>query len=180
MEFIGKMTKIVEEKLESLLQEGRYKNLHNIIHHGSTSIMNHCVNVAETSYKLKNKFRIKLNEDELIQGALLHDYFLYDWHEKGDWHCIHGFTHPKKAMLNAIADYNIDKRVQHIIKVHMFPLTITSVPITKEAWVVMMADKLCALKEHIELYKMFFNKHYEPKYKVVFNCDTFESEKSEI
>lgn len=59
----------------------RYKDNKKYMMHGTTSVMDHCVNVAYTAYYMSYKLGIEVNEAELIRGALLHDYFLYDWHE---------------------------------------------------------------------------------------------------
>ena len=48
-------------------------------HHGRISCFEHSVNVAEESLKIVGFFSLKVNEKALIRGALLHDYFLYDW-----------------------------------------------------------------------------------------------------
>ncbi len=51
------------------------------IQHGNTSCLLHSIAVAYFCYMIAKKlhflgFRIY----ELVRGALLHDYFLYDWH----------------------------------------------------------------------------------------------------
>ena len=83
--------------------------------------------------------------DALVIGALLHDYFLYDWHDGKGRH-LHGFTHPECAFRNAEKDYTLSPRVKNIIIRHMFPLTPVS-PTCTEAWIVCIADKICAIEE---------------------------------
>lgn len=90
---------------------------------------------------------MKINMTSLIRGALLHDYFLYDWHEKNKWHSLHGYTHAARALSNASRDYPINDTEARIIRSHMFPLNLTKVPSCKEAWIVCMADKICATAE---------------------------------
>ena len=79
-------------------------------------------------------------------AALLHDYFLYDWHDKDPSHRLHGFTHPRRALENAAADWELTDRERDIILHHMFPLTPLP-PRSREAWLVCLADKLCAVQE---------------------------------
>ena len=48
---------------------------------------------------------------------------------------------------------NVDEEVAKIIRTHMWPLTITKVPTSREAFLVCMADKLMATKEVINNFK---------------------------
>ena len=93
----------------------------------------------------------EINLKSLVRGALLHDYYLYDWHDpsvKG--RNVHGYTHARKAMNNAIRDFDINELEQRIIFCHMFPLNISRIPGCREAWIVCMADKICAAFETIK------------------------------
>ena len=89
---------------------------------------------------------IKVDEEELIRGALLHDYFLYDWHEKSLENSVHGFTHPLKALNQAKKDFELSAIERDMILNHMFPLTLNP-PRSKEGKLLCLADKLCATKE---------------------------------
>lgn len=82
----------------------------------------------------------------------MHDYFLYDWHDKDHVkiHRLHGFFHPGIALDNALKEYNLNSRQADIIKKHMWPLTIVP-PMCREAWIVTMADKYCSLLETMRL-----------------------------
>ena len=81
--------------------------------------------------------------------ALLHDYFLYDWHKADPSHRLHGFYHPGTALRNARQDFALTPREENIIHRHMFPLT-PMPPATREAWIVCLADKYCAAAETVE------------------------------
>ena len=89
---------------------------------------------------------------------MLHDYFLYDWHQKDSAHRLHGFRHPKTALGNAQRDYHLNWKEKNIIARHMFPL-IPVPPQCREAWIVCLADKWCALGETVE--PMFHVKHFK-------------------
>ena len=91
---------------------------------------------------------------DLVRGALLHDYFLYDWHDKyhRDIKRLHGFYHPGIALRNAMKEYELTKREQDIIKKHMWPLTVIP-PLCREAWIVTMADKYCSMLETMKIHK---------------------------
>ena len=98
---------------------------------------------------------IPCEKKELIRGALLHDYFLYDWHTQ-DYvspHKLHGFYHPGRALKNAQQEYQLTPRERDIIKKHMWPLTISAMPMCREAWIVTMADKWCSLMETFHVHK---------------------------
>ena len=119
--------------------------------HGTTTVFEHCVSVAKFSllmaYYLERTLKIKVDRDSLVRAALLHDYFLYDWHDKTiPGHNIHGFTHPRTAMLNADRDFGLNAIEKDIISKHMFPLTIMP-PRYRESVLVTLADKWCALCE---------------------------------
>ena len=83
--------------------------------HGTTSVMDHCINVAYTAYYMSYKLNMEVNDAELIRGALLHDYFLYDWHIKDEARKLHGFCHPIVALENAQKDFELTKIEKDII-----------------------------------------------------------------
>lgn len=88
-----------------------------------------------------------MNLRSLVRAALLHDYFLYDWHEKDNGsHRLHGFRHPYTAERNARADFELDDIVSNSIRTHMFPLTPIP-PKYLEGVIVNIADTLCAIRE---------------------------------
>ncbi|MBE5958861.1 MAG: HD domain-containing protein [Lachnospiraceae bacterium] len=116
-------------------------------HHGEVSVYNHSVDVALISLKLARRFRIKVDEKSLVRGALLHDYYLYDWHEPDESHRLHGFSHAKKAFINASKDFDLNDIEKDIIIKHMFPLNL-SLPVYKESVLVCLADKISATKDY--------------------------------
>lgn len=127
------------------------KELCKYLQHGNTTIMRHCRNVAFLSFTfakfLERKFNIKFDYETLIIGAYLHDLFMYDWHEKSNTHRLHGFSHPKTASKNARELCHISLKEQSIIESHMWPLTITKVPRSREAILVCIFDKYSAIIE---------------------------------
>lgn len=122
--------------------------------HGSMSVLQHSINVAKCSITLNEKLGIKCQKKDLVRGALLHDYFLYDWHDKDhvQLYRLHGFHHPMTALKNASKEYQLTPREKDIIKKHMWPLTIKP-PVCREAWVVTAADKYCSLMETLRIHK---------------------------
>ncbi len=95
------------------------------IQHGTTSIFTHCKNVALVSLLIAQIFRLRVDRYSLVRGALLHDYFLYDWHDKTVCPHLHGYVHPKIALENASKVFDLNETEKDIIVHHMFPLNIT-------------------------------------------------------
>lgn len=131
------------EKLEGESRLGMERRYYQ---HGVTTIFQHSINVACVSCKIAEKYHLDVDYYALIRGALLHDYFLYDWHVKDRSHRFHGFTHPRRALENADKEFQLTETERNLIYCHMFPLTPIP-PSTKEAWIVCIADKICALSE---------------------------------
>lgn len=142
------MNKKVEEILRQLSTSNRWKIEIECIQHGNVTVFEHSVNVAEISIAFAEKLPITVNEESLIKGALLHDYFLYDWHYKEQSPGLHGFKHPYIALKNAEEDYDLNDIEKNIILRHMFPL-VPIPPRYKEAWIVCVADKYCAFGETV-------------------------------
>lgn len=138
--------KFFAAEAEKIINQGQYRQLEHYIQHGTVTCMDHSITVARTSYALACRLGFKLDRGALIRGALLHDYFLYDWHDKDEDHRLHGFTHPAKALRNARRHFCLDKIEQDIIQKHMWPLTIVP-PRYKESVIVCLVDKYCSSKE---------------------------------
>ena len=130
-----------------ILNHDKFKELENYVAHGKTSTLKHSIDVAKLSLKIADKFKLKVNKDELVRSALLHDLFLYDWHHAPKEAGLHGYTHSKTAAENAKKVFDINDREYANIVSHMWPLNITKVPKTKEGFIVCLADKICSLRE---------------------------------
>ena len=150
--------RLLADTIRELRREGRLDEEKMAMQHGTTSIYRHSLRVAYTSLWLMERWQLHLEARTLVRGALLHDYFLYDWHQKDLSHRLHGFRHPKTALGNAEQDYYLNWKEKNIIARHMFPL----LPLPRrcrEAWLVCLADKWCALGETVE--PMFHVKHFK-------------------
>lgn len=150
-DYTGSPEELVRNRARELelLDNSRYSMTKDFIQHGSVSVYEHCISVAAESVRLARAMKLDVDIDSLIRGALLHDYFLYDWHDNPDGrHNVHGFTHPYTALRNASSDFELTRKERDIIVHHMFPL-VPLPPHSKEAWLVCLADKICATKETI-------------------------------
>ena len=124
----------------------------NAYHHHTSNLFEHALHVAYISYRVAVKF--KLDTKTIIRGALLHDFFLYDWHIEGRrikkrGFKKHGFTHAKIAYQNASKYFNINPKEKDIILKHMFPLNIKP-PRYKESWLVNLVDSYVTFKEYFK------------------------------
>lgn len=135
---------------KEILISTNHKSTKNDIQHGVTTVRRHMIQVAMCSLWLDYRLHLHCSKRELVRGALLHDYFLYDWHSPE--HCgiknLHGIYHPGIAYNNAKKEYVLSEKERDIIVKHMWPLTFVP-PKYREAWLVSMADKICSFKETI-------------------------------
>lgn len=139
------------------LDHTKVQEMDKYLQHGDTTCLKHCIDVAYLSFSFCRKLNIKCDYQSLIRGALLHDFFLYDWHNSNmRWH---GLKHPKIALSNALKYFNLNKREIDIIKKHMWPLTFTP-PRYLESYIVTFIDK------HVSLLETF---KYKKERKVLYN-----------
>ncbi|GAB6108192.1 HD domain-containing protein [Fusibacter bizertensis] len=136
------------EITEDLLKHEKVKSMSNFIQHGTTNCYDHSLYVSYISYRVCK--RLNLDYHSAARGALLHDFFLYDWHVPGNSEGLHGFSHPKKAHDNALLYFQLNATERDIILKHMWPLTL-SLPKSPESFVVVLVDKYCSMMETIRL-----------------------------
>ena len=141
------------ELINDIYEHEEFLKLKEYFHHNS-SIYEHVQDVAYFSYRICKY--LKLDYRSATRGALLHDFFLYDWrnHDVPDLprKHFHGIAHPKIAVNNAKKHFTINKIEEDIIKKHMWPLTIVP-PKYKESFIVSFADKYLSSKEFINEFK---------------------------
>lgn len=112
--------------------------------HMNTSRRQHSLNVAYYAYNIGKK--LNLNLSDTVRGAMLHDLYLYDWHNDQPVDGRHVDVHPNQALENARSITEVSDTMADCIVNHMWPMG-TGRPQSKEAWVVQACDKLCAFLE---------------------------------
>ena len=134
-------------------QHPEVQRMREFIQHGDVTTYQHCKNVVLVSFWLNRRFHLGADETSLAVGAFLHDFYLYDWHKRSSFRGLrrlfemHGFAHPGSACVNAERCFAITRKEQNIISSHMWPLTFRHVPTCREAVIVCLADKYCAVLE---------------------------------
>lgn len=154
LELFRRRHRQIKEAAPDILNSDNFRRTKEHIQHGNVTVNDHVMDVARYSLALCDRLHIRCSRTEMIRGALLHDYFLYDWHQP-DFvhpHRLHGFYHPGTALRNASREYELTGRERDIIKKHMWPLTLVP-PTCREAWIVTAADKWCSLLETLHLHK---------------------------
>lgn len=136
-----------------LIDSPAVKEMNSFTQHSNVTTLEHCIFVAFISFLICKFFG--LNYYAAARGGLLHDLFLYDWHDDDRRGKLHGLTHPTIALKNASLYFNLTEMEKDIILKHMWPITI-SLPKYKESFVVGCADKLCASMEVLGMYKLIW------------------------
>ena len=130
-------------EVEQILSHEEFIALERYTQHQWTNRFMHSVNVSYLSWKIAKK--LGCDEKAAARAGLLHDFCLYDFREKTPTGEHQAFYHPKIAAENSSRVYQISEREEHAIRAHMFPLG--PMPRNKEAWIVSLADKVCAAME---------------------------------
>ena len=139
--------KFFTSNLRELVEKEQIYEMHQYIQHGNTTTLMHCLVVSYYSYLIALRLPFKYDLKSVIRGAMLHDFYLYDWHIPDGNHKLHGFRHPGFALRNARKHFKLTPIEEDIIEKHMWPLTLRKAPIYKESMLVCMVDKYCSLTE---------------------------------
>ena len=137
--------------VEDVLMSEGFQKLSEYPHHNECTRLDHCLHVSYSVYLFFKKYAPDYPYlKEACRGALLHDFFLYDWHTENPFPvpCMHAWLHPKWAYNDAKKVFSLTPVEKDIITKHMFPVSINP-PRTKASWMVVIFDKYWAFKEGI-------------------------------
>lgn len=143
-----------EEAINEVIANEDVRRMIGFNHHSHTNCFKHSLHVAYYNYKLCKFFG--LDAKAAARAGMLHDLFLYDWHERRVHldNTLHGFSHPYTALHNAKKNFELSDKEQDIIEKHMFPLT-PRFPKYKETVIIILTDKFCSVCEVMD---RFFKK----------------------
>lgn len=137
--------------IHALLRHQTVLKLKDMTHHKVTNRLDHSLGVAYRSYKIAR--RLRWDADAVARAALLHDLFLETRSDimrlkRGS----HNHVHPLIALANARRICALNTVEENIISSHMFLCALRSPrPKFKEAWLVTLVDKWCAVGERTRL-----------------------------
>ena len=112
-------------------------------HHQWRNRLMHSVNVSYLSWLIAG--RLGCDRRSAARAGLLHDFCLYDFADGTPTGEHQAFYHPKAAAETSQRHFTVSDKERDAILSHMFPLG--PVPNSREAWIISMADKLCATVE---------------------------------
>jgi uncharacterized protein len=137
-----------KEIIVDIISKDNFKRMKEIKQHRYSNCYKHSIDVATRCYIYAIRRNIKVDLVSLVRGALLHDFYLYDWRENKRKHFFHGFKHPRIALENAKKEFGpLNKIEEDIILSHMWPMTLFRFPKYKESFLVCFNDKICAINE---------------------------------
>lgn len=149
------MTKLSENNQQILhyyMKHPMISEMKKFNQHGNVTTYDHSVNVTKIACKMALLLNCSERElNNIITGAMLHDFYLYDWHDgRKRPEGLHAWSHPKIALRNANILFNLNDKQKNIIRSHMYPTCLLHPPKCKEAWIVTLSDKYCATKEYMQ------------------------------
>ncbi len=140
---------IVEPYLDSELVQNM-KSLKG--HSGVIDRYEHSISVAYKSFKISKKLGLDIHATAI--GGLLHDIGIYNDITNIAEKALDVIKHPKYSEHLAMKNYDITKKQANIIKSHMWPVCLFTLPKSMEAVIVNAVDKYCATAEYLRLYKV--------------------------
>ncbi len=134
--------------VKDILENPEFLRRKEFRHHGNRTVYDHSLAVSILSYRIAK--RLHLDYKSAAIGGLLHDFYYKPWQEAKDprpFFKKHGFSHAGEALENSkiYFPYLMNKRVEDIIKKHMFPLNIKP-PMCREGWVITCVDKYVSME----------------------------------
>ena len=99
-----------------ILASPGFQSERGFMQHGMTTCYTHSICVAYVALRWAQLLHLDIDVRSTVRGCLLHDYFLYDWHDKSAAPNHHTFTHPKIALANAERDFALNDKERDIIR----------------------------------------------------------------
>lgn len=131
------------DTVSDILGDEEFRKLSLFIQHLKTSRFIHSLNVSYLSWLIAGK--LGCDRRAAARAGLLHDFFLHKFSDPKPVREFQAFYHPKVAARNSSERFDISEKERLAILSHMFPLG--PLPTSREAWIITLADKLCAAAE---------------------------------
>lgn len=129
--------------VQSILDNPEFKKLQRYKQHFQTTRFMHSLNVSYISWLIARK--LGWDAKTAARAGLLHDFCVYDFKDKLPKGEIQAYYHPRVAASTSERHFLISDKERQAILSHMFPLG--PLPESREAWLISLADKLCAISE---------------------------------
>ena len=126
MELTSEEQSQLDALLQRFRQHAKIQEMKRYIQHGSITTYEHVERVTKLCFLINRRWHLGADERALVIGAFMHDFYLYDWHENDKSHRLHGY---------------------------MWPLTITKLPRSREAWILCLVDKYISTEETFAMRK---------------------------
>lgn len=170
-----------KEILKDITANSSVISLKEHVQHMRGSRYTHCYWVAFYTYVITKK--LGLDYISATRGAMLHDFYFYDWRNKGvqGQKHFHIYRHPRIALNNATENFELNEVEKDIILKHMWPLTLR-LPRFPEGYIVTLVDKYCATREFFRYlrYKKNLRRLRAGKIKYLGQANQGESSNGEI
>lgn len=137
---------IIERYAADILASEGMAEQRTFVQHGSMSTYEHSLGVTRACLAVARYLPLSLDVRALVRGALLHDYYGYDWHEHSTRSRGHALHHASRAAERAREHFCISELEYEMVSHHMFPL-VPLPPRHAEAWLLCAVDKAVALGE---------------------------------
>lgn len=148
MEISQEQKEKLEQIYQSFLHDEKIMRMKDIPMHRGSSCYMHSFKVAKLAIKRALRSRRKnISLEVILIGAILHDYYLYDWRKDRSKLKGHAKKHSMVAAENALRDYDISPEIKKVIESHMWPFNFKNYPNTYEAKIVNTSDTAVAFRE---------------------------------
>lgn len=131
----------------------RFRKAWNIGHHVRYNVAVHSLEAACYALRIARWFArhgIKVNEEDVVRAALLHDLGMTDDRVSKSPSYRKAYSHPRAGYRIAKEEFHANKVQLEAIRRHMWPICVLP-PLHLTGWIVLTADKASASREAKEV-----------------------------
>lgn len=117
-------------------------------HHKHTTVAQHSECVAAMCLHLADHLGMTIDEELVVLGALSHDLGIVGRHDKfkSEMETYLKHSHDSAEIAKELFGEKYNDTMEDMIRYHMWPLS-DQAPQTKEGFLIVLADKICAIQE---------------------------------